>query len=73
MSRKKKKKKFRVSLGVVSGALLILCGILEGFDTFLEEFADLHFEGHHSMFILAMIHFVYALTDFLDGMLTMKH
>jgi uncharacterized membrane protein SpoIIM required for sporulation len=68
-----KKKKFRMSLSVVSGVLLILCGILEGFDTYLENFTDFKFEGHHSMFILAGIHFVYALADFLEGTVTMKH
>ena len=68
-----KKKRLRISLGLVTGALLILCGILEGFDTFLEEFAGFKFEGHYSMYILAMIHFLYALTDILDGTLTMEH
>ena len=62
-----------MSLGVVSGILLILCGILEGFDTFLEEFVGFKFEGHYSMFVLGMIHFIYALTDVLDGVLTMEH
>lgn len=67
-----KRKKFRISLSVVTALLLILCGILEGFDTYLEELGGFKFEGYHSMFVLAMIHFVYALTDILEGMLTMK-
>jgi hypothetical protein len=62
-----------MSLSVVSGILLILCGVLEGFDTVMEKVVGFDFKGHYSMFVLGMIHFIYALTDILDGFLTMEH
>ena len=73
MSTKKKLNTKRITLGMVSGILLILSGILEGAETAVEDFLNLEVKSHHSIILIGVVHFVYALTDILDGLLTMEH
>lgn len=62
----------KITLNIIAGVLLVLCGILEGFDTVLEEFAGVEFKGHYSIIVIALVHFIYAATDIVDGVATMK-
>jgi hypothetical protein len=73
MASKKHVNKKRITLGLISGILLILCGILEGTETVVEDYLNIEVKGHHSIILIGVIHFIYALTDILDGVLTMEH
>ena len=62
----------KITLNIIGGSLLILCGIMEAFDTVLEDFIGIEFQGHYSIILIGIIHILYAATDILEGLITFK-
>lgn len=59
-------------LKIITSFLFIICGILEGFDTVLEETLNFEFDSSYSMFALGIIHFCSALAESFDGYAGLK-
>lgn len=64
--------KRKITLNIVSGTLLILCGVMEAFNTVIEEFIGIEFRGHYSIMVIGLVHILYATTDILEGVTTIK-
>ena len=54
---------FSMGLGIV----LVLCGILEITDTFIEQFMDIEVKGHHGLTIFGLGQIMKSLVEILEG------
>ena len=62
----------KITLNIVGGVLLILCGIMEAFNTVIEELIDFEFKGHYTIIMLGFLHILYATTDILEGVIEIE-
>lgn len=62
----------KIKLNIITGILVIAAGIMEGFDTVIEEFAGIELKGHHSIILIGLLHLANAGIEILEGMTTIE-